>query len=559
MVNLLKELIEKYIKENDKSDLITLLEPISKLTDNPSDILNIEINTDITKLLFDEDIDNITNNLKFIKRIFLAEQNGIHFDLTEEQNILLDRFISLALSKITEIKNNGNLDKYKYLLEKITKGNEIIIELDEITELFEKMNISYEERNNILLGILNHNKKIITENVNIEEFNEYDEEIYDDKNKTEITKENLKELLEKYSYSINQISEKDIKTIIENSYYEKVEAILKEMQKRQLKFVAENQRLFVSVLAYSNDTVLKNLLQLSEDKNFDLSKLKNITPIFIPKAKQRIHNKTNKDTVVRGYENFVEVINVLEKNNFDIQAMVNSYSNVFRISAKTIKKNIKSFNLYRLKVIESRKAKGLSSYTWLSAINLMDTYDSFIELGLARYVQQFTSKLTTPKNDLKFYRIYYAQKHNKPYYKVTDKTGDMFYLLSEVNGMTPAFGITSMEDAKKLCENITIEQNEYIESVLDTNDNNKIEEIVFENSILNQLEQYRKDILTYEFDGKLISRFKVLRLASTLLKNNIELNKENLLYLVSRNSILSQEQLDIIKETINNLDYGKEK
>ena len=67
MINLPKELIEKYIKENDKNDLITLLEPISKLTDNPSDILNIEINTDITKLLFDEDIDNITNNLKFIK------------------------------------------------------------------------------------------------------------------------------------------------------------------------------------------------------------------------------------------------------------------------------------------------------------------------------------------------------------------------------------------------------------------------------------------------------------------------------------------------------------
>ena len=271
------------------------------------------------------------------------------------------------------------------------------------------------------------------------------------------------------------------------------------------------------------------------------------------------NTKTSNEIVVKGYENFIDMLEVLENNNFDIQTMVQKFSNIFRISAKIVRKNIKAFNLYRFQLTESRRNKGLSSYTWLSAMNLMEVCDNFIELGLERYVKKYTSKLMLPKDDLSFYRIYYAQKTNKPYYKVTENTGDMFYLIGEVWGITPAYGITSIEDAKKLCGNVTMEINEELENVLNNDDNNRIDDLVFKNDILKQLEIYKKDIMTYEFNGKLISRFKVLRLANTLLKNGIVLTKDNLLYLITRNSILSKEQLEVIDDLVSSLDYGKEK
>ena len=58
-----------------------------------------------------------------------------------------------------------------------------------------------------------------------------------------------------------------------------------------------------------------------------------------------------------------------------------------------------------------------------------------------------------------------------------------------------------------MCESVELPKRPFIETILLDNLNNKLN-IVFSNKLLGQLEKYKRDKYTYDFNGKFISRFK---------------------------------------------------
>ena len=64
-----------------------------------------------------------------------------------------------------------------------------------------------------------------------------------------------------------------------------------------------------------------------------------------------------------------------------------------------------------------------------------------------------------------------------------------------------------------------------------------------------------EDGITYNFNGVIISRNKVLRYAEKLITSpNIELTDSTLLYIITRNSMLDENELNIIKECTSKID-----
>ena len=62
------------------------------------------------------------------------------------------------------------------------------------------------------------------------------------------------------------------------------------------------------------------------------------------------------------------------------------------------------------------------------------------------------------------------------------------------------------------------------------------------NYFITAIEEYKVDDLRYDFNGVIISRFKVLRIYETLIKNRMAGTYNAILYAICKNSILTEEQ-----------------
>ena len=75
---------------------------------------------------------------------------------------------------------------------------------------------------------------------------------------------------------------------------------------------------------------------------------------------------------------------------------------------------------------------------------------------------------------------------------------------------------------------------------------------LFSNYYVIKLEKFKEDDLYYKFNEVYISRNKVLRNINILLKNNM-LNEQSLLYAITKDSILTNEQYQKVLECINHV------
>ena len=65
--------------------------------------------------------------------------------------------------------------------------------------------------------------------------------------------------------------------------------------------------------------------------------------------------------------------------------------------------------------------------------------------------------------------------------------------------------------------------------------------------------------LVYNIEGIIISKVKVFRLYSILKLNKFPETLESMLYIMTRNSFLTQSQFEIVKDKVDNLLKHKEK
>lgn len=552
MNNLLEELLNNYLDNLPEPKEFEKMKKISSLKYDLKNILEIDFDASFLKLIYEkEEVLKILDNLQFIQKIIYAETKGIHFELEAAQKKFLNDFINLVDERFTNELQKAKRYKEPYLkvLSKL-ENSEIITETDLIFKMLEDENVSYEDRNKIIIEILKHNNNVYNNEhskVNI-------------KSQKLLTKEELSKLLARYSYDINLIDENSIKIILNEGNYDNILQVLNKLRSRTYNFIKEDNKLFTILLTYSNEEILSKIEALSIENHFQIRDLSELINVFIPKRNTRKRSTDYKKIItVSGYENFLEIIEILKLNRIDIANVIKNCSYLFRLSPDRIRNNIKAYRLYGFKSKQNDNI-GLSTYSWMSAKDLMGTCDKFIELGMYDYVERYNSKLNMPPDDLTFYRIYLAQKDNIPYRHYTESSGKSYCLKKEVCGSNDEyFSIRSLSDAKIKCETFELAKQPHIERILMSNPNNKIQlganEVI--DRLFGQLEKYRKNLYTYNFNGRLISRLKVLRLAESLIESGINIDKDLLLYLIIHDSIITKEEVDKISEIVNSFSYER--
>lgn len=526
MLSLLEQVLEKKIKES------TVFEKIALLDKNLNDFINIDLNKEVIAELFENDVDSVFSTLYFVQTImqFDKDENVIE-QLDSNQKLLLKQFIIRA-------KEKANNNKYKIILDKLNR-KEIITEIDFIVNLLNEEKISVDEINKILLNLLNYNKTSVVENHSENGFVKF--------NKSFISLDELNYLLARYNFN-NVFDKNTVDIILSSCSYDEIEGMFSILSSPQFGFVRSDDKLFSTIIVNSSKETLINLINLSKNEKhgFNLSVLKNIVPAFVSK-------KSKRSGVPCGHENFVNLVNLFIANNINVAEMLEKRTHLFKTSSKLIERNIKAFKAYELGLLNGNSSINLSSASWMSAANLMDTCDQFIELDEYQYIKDNPSMLRT--NDIFcFIRLLYAKKNNLQYYG-TDRSGRRT-MLPEIFKETINSRIYIPNDVESLNLNLVSDASMFqIDNIL--NNNNDIN-FDFNCDLISLLdEKYRISNLAYRIDNKTISRIKVIRNAAILAQHGIEIDKRILLHLVTHNSLLNEQEYNNIREAINSLKYER--
>ena len=78
--------------------------------------------------------------------------------------------------------------------------------------------------------------------------------------------------------------------------------------------------------------------------------------------------------------------------------------------------------------------------------------------------------------------------------------------------------------------------------------------LVYNDSFIKRLEEMcKEDDYRYNFNGVIISRFKVLRYYETMIKKSIAGTVDSIMYAVCKDSILTEEQYKTIKNCVDKI------
>lgn len=234
--------------------------------------------------------------------------------------------------------------------------------------------------------------------------------------------------------------------------------------------------------------------------------------------------------------NNIEGLNSVLSNNIALlnrnYEIANNYiGELLLMDNQTLENNINTLKKYNPKFNKNI----------LSNSKLLDCLDLFIELGFSNYIKDVN--LDIDENSfIVFKRCYVSKLINFQSKNLKDKieTGLNFY-------------INDSELDEYIINNVSDYIPKDISNILDNSSQN-----VISDNELKQFEKYAKDNLTYDFNGILISKNKILRNLSCLENSNLDYCYDDLLFsAIIYGSILDYEQIEMIKNFIYNKKYTK--
>ena len=173
--------------------------------------------------------------------------------------------------------------------------------------------------------------------------------------------------------------------------------------------------------------------------------------------------------------------------------------------------------------------------------------DRFIELGLYNYIKCNISVIAPRPRIAK---TIYALQNNPNILKeeIRQDLGTTQVINDNYIKSIPDH-IASEIQSNWINIDLTNEKFKTYREILRTNQNTDINlDLISNNNIITLLEEnYKKDEVTYDIDGVLISRLKVLRIFTTLYNNGYT-DDNSLMYAIVYNSLITQEQLHKIQD-----------
>lgn len=569
---LLKENEELYkrLSLSNKSDLENLKKLLNDFNINTI-IANFNILTDLDlseeeKELIDTLKNLDTNVLKYI----------LDLGLDEKQEKILSDIKSKVETKITELESineetiKEKINYNKILLSKIKNKTINLIDsrdISYIVELLVKNDFPVSAQIEVL-KLINKINLDIYSNIDVEDV------ISSEKEETNIDKDELTKILSAHKIDFNSLKEESRTKLIKYGVLSQIEEILCTLEEQGLHNIKSREDILVNILIYSSKKIIDDNMKLVKERN--IVSLAYINPTMFYPAMKVVTNKRpyiksgptpgERTSKTSGSSNFLKGnIELLDELGIDPEEVYSKCATYFYGNPKLKRRLLKNLELYGINLRDN-----LTSYALLSTgAAVLDTLDKAIENGAYEYCLEYQSRLGS-NNRVNYYRIKYAKKlyeegnplgrktpFNARY--VNAKGRETYVLASDFTKATSEKYGSEEQDTKRLygSKEITVENQELISTILSNSRCDAITDISRLNSKIVSLDKLymSEDGITYNFNGVIISRNKVLRYAEKLITSpNIELTDSTLLYIITRNSMLDENELNIIKECTSKID-----
>lgn len=488
-----KELKDKKEREEKITrEIETLHETLTKLDGTNVNYFEEDDFNNLVKLLKEQKQD-----YEFIKKVIVV-LNALNF------NINGDRQESDEEEKVINTKEE--LDKYQAKLEKN-------IELEDSKE--EKIEDNYDEvldLSQINLDDINFNNKEdnleSTKNNELEElfsvngfnYNEFPKKLINNL-LTETTYDHLKEMLE----FIN--SNKELSFLKEYTCNLGEESI-----KKKIHDIKCSEIYFM--LVYSNVDILNGVLEIAKRDNLDLKDIFAIPKVF--------GSNTNGEDGT--YENFVANEKLIyEEYQEVLDAIMKRCPYVLGTDKEIFKQNIELTEAYNMSIVEDKRG-AFPSPKALATQNFEYVMDRYIEAKEYDYIERFRSQLET--NSSVSLRIRYLQLKG-----IDFKQGGFVDIESKFDNELKE----ALKDAS--IENIAVGINDELIKWLDS---------------INEEKDKEMEKVQYILKGIYISKLKVLKNYSTILINGYKDKEKALLYSITKDSYLTDEEYDMLKTIVEN-------
>ena len=515
-----------------------------------------------------------------IKGVLVASKDNTILPLAKESektirdNNMISSYINTIKHELSRQKEFSKLrDKYNQIQTLINridnlKQKEYFEDIKELVDiLFNMKNLDIKTYSKVLEEINIHN--IEASNIKASEL-----KINQSKTKTyTLTIDELKEVFnthkqvfENENYDLDLVNKDIVDKLLVNGNLENIECVFQFYERIGLTFdiTKRKNEKYLVLLYKTNEEIINTVETICKNNGFDIEKVLMRVSAFINNSNGTIIKGDGDSTIPKLYlgahDDFVQNVEYLKSIGYTSKEL-NSCISILSYPNKQIRENIKAYKLYGIdieKITDTFKLSGLKNSDPLF------TVDQFIELGEFPYLLTNTSAFGYYRpNCINFYRIYKKQKEGKEYREM-NKDGVTYHYVGEINDTKKDNEYLSTHSDKKK-ETGTIEV-----KIFDEQTNSVIEDIINnspsyynptikDNEIVKLLDEkfgVPDDLKVYKVEGKVYSRLKVLRLLS-MLENKIDLDKSELtLFCLTYNTIMTQQELEIARNSIMELTKG---
>jgi len=557
IISLLEELISSKEDDNElivESDdrVVALRELCKKIKDNFDIFLTVypdTIRNTMEDIWTNKEIDNYLNKLSIPLAVIKGKKQGLSLTFDDEDIAIINDFVETLSKKADELgeqtvkvkqiptQENKEVEEIKNTISKLKIANKDLLELEDfeliINILESKQDFEYIIEVINMLNALNL-KKLCKEEAlkEVEEENKSVKIISKKKTVTKAEITAMESLLSKYGFHFQAFSPKLIEELIKSSSFEHVEEIASYIDNskslsflkdytivrgnsaldKQIQEIKCSQIFFI--LTYSNIEILENFEEIAQRDSLNLNDIFAIPKVFASK---------NNEDLSGTYENFIINEKYLKDEYPEIlHPIMERCSFILGTDGYLFRNNIELTNLYGMSV--EKDSKGIMPSPLALTVNNFDyLIDRFIEAQDYDYIECYRYQLETNAMaalHLKYLKLKDIDIVKKEYINIFD------CLDEELDEYLDNLSI----------ENISVALRSPIIKWLDKQ---------------NEEQDPNKKNIQYILNGIYISRIKVLKYFGTLLNNKYSDKIEALLYSITKDSYLTEQEFNSLRELVN--------
>ena len=584
LISLIKQcnsLLEEKIKKSNSSKKISTILSNIKNGEVSNQELD-EFNDIISKLELSE-----TDKKRVPFVLFLVKNKK---KLDESQIGLLDNILVLVNKQEADSTLGSLLEKNNKIIEELSKDThfdnfeDLILIFNELEgSLNNKIDNKFKLE--VIREIISKNSKAIvtqekTETIDSGEELYVEKEVREDQKMSESA---IKELLEKYDYSYDSLTNDNKKYLAKYAYKEKLEDVLNALKEAGIHIELNKpsvKRTFCKILVVSNSESIKEFMNLCSENSIEPMSFIDSLPVVLipntvraPKPSFAAGNEKKSDEATQGvFGNFKVNLKYLSERKYNIETIARKCKKALTINPIILKYNLETLSdVYKIDMTDGKSFTGILLGT---SIENLDRIIESTKCGYEYAKANNSSLVNITLKNLYQIRVADARGINLFYYenrKAKDANGDemLYHALVKFSAHGKSLDDPKYKDDERLKilelsdgevqrefgqvipEFVSDKEKSATYDVLVSS--TKSERItITDNPYIKLLDShYKVNEFLYMINTTLISRQKVLRVCQNLKDNGIRIGEEEIKYALSYNSILNEEDV----KNISNFRY----